>query len=77
MKAIAHPPPLRIAPLIMPLAVVPRSASSHVSREPVVETAVLKCGTDHEETEDKAIQRELQEAGSDGTGFLNLISILP
>ena len=59
MKAIANPPPLQIASLIIPSPAVPTSPNSHVSREPVVKTAVLECKTDHEETGDEAIQREL------------------
>lgn len=61
IKAIANPPPLQAAPPNMMLPPVPRSPRSHVSREPVLEVPVLEYGAGHEETEDEAIQRELQE----------------
>ena len=62
IKAAVNPPPLQAAPPNMPLPPVPRSPKSHLTREPVIETPVLEYAAGHEETEDEAIQRELQEA---------------
>ena len=62
IRAIANPPPLQAAPPNMPLPPVPRSLGSYVAQERVTEMPVLEHGAGYEETEDEAIQRELQEA---------------
>lgn len=61
-KMVANPPPLRGSPPDIPLPLVPRSPPSQIHQQPAVETPVLEPGTGHEETEDEAIKRELQEA---------------